>query len=335
MKRMKTRIQNVIPKCQAAYQSERSTTEQTFAMKVAAERTITSQNEKLHMIMVDMSKAFDSINRKELLNDFQKIINIDELHIIQLMLNVNLQVKIKNERSEIFQTEFILYLANTIKEITNETTTNKEHDYIKSYKPIPSNHLADHDYCINKQKEHFNIICKYADDISKASTDRNEIEHLKQTLPDILRKRDLILNPTKTEEYTITNKDDYWKNIKILGSYIETRRDITNRKILCINAAEQLTHIFKNNNISLNTKLKIFNTYCSTIFLYNSELWSLNKETTNEVDAFQRRMFRRYVICKQYPQIISNEDVYDITKQIIWSKIIEKKEYPSWHIYYD
>ena len=42
MKRMKTRIQNVIPKCQAAYQSGRSTTEQTFAMKVAAERTITS-----------------------------------------------------------------------------------------------------------------------------------------------------------------------------------------------------------------------------------------------------------------------------------------------------
>ena len=330
MKRMKTRIQNVIPKCQTAYQSGRSTTEQTFAMKVAAERTITSQNEKLHMIMVDMSKAFDSINCKELLNDFQKIINIDELHIIQLMLNVNLQVKIKNERSEIFQTdtgtpqgdaksaiEFILYFANTITEITNETTTNKEHDYIKSYKPIPSNHLADYDYCINTQKEHFNIICKYADDISKASTDRNEIEHLKQTLPDILRKRDLILNPTKTEEYTITNKDDYWKNIKKLGSYIETRRDITNRKILCINAAEQLTHIFKNNNISLNTKLKIFNKYCSTIFLYNSELWSLTKETTNEVDAFQRRMLRRYVICKQYPQIISNEDVYNITKQII------------------
>ena len=52
--------------------SGRSTTEQTFAMKVAAERTITSQNEKLHMIMVDMSKAFDSINRKELLNDFRR-----------------------------------------------------------------------------------------------------------------------------------------------------------------------------------------------------------------------------------------------------------------------
>ena len=49
-------------------------------MKVAAERTITSQNEKLHMIMVDMSKAFDSISRKQLLNDFQKIINIDELY---------------------------------------------------------------------------------------------------------------------------------------------------------------------------------------------------------------------------------------------------------------
>ena len=196
-------------------------------MKVAAERTITSQNEKLHMIMVDMSKAFDSINRKELLNDFQKIINIDELHIIQLMLNVNLQVKIKNESSEIFQTdtgapqgdaksaiEFILYLANTIKELTNEITTNKEHDYIKSYKPITSNHLADHDYCINTQKENFNIICKYADDISKASTDRNEIEHLKQTLPDILRKRDLILNHPKLRNTQLQTKMTIGKTLK-------------------------------------------------------------------------------------------------------------------------
>ena len=60
--------------------------------------------------------------------------------------------------------------------------------------------------------------------------------------------------------------------------------------------------------------------------------WSLNKETTNEVDAFQRKMLRRYVICKQYPQIVSNEEVHDITKQTIMVKNNRKKEYPSWHI---
>ena len=63
------------------------------------------------------------------------------------MLNVNLQVKINSEKSEMFVTdtgapqgdsksviEFIVYLANSIQDISNEVTTIKEHDYLK--KPI-------------------------------------------------------------------------------------------------------------------------------------------------------------------------------------------------------
>ena len=43
--------------------------------------------------MHDMSKAFDSINRATLIKDLEKILQKDELHLINTMLNVELSVK--------------------------------------------------------------------------------------------------------------------------------------------------------------------------------------------------------------------------------------------------
>ena len=80
--RIKDRIEKEIPPSQAAYRSGRSTTEHDFALKLAAERTLTSKDETLYLILLDMSKAFESINLKLLLQDLTKIINEDELHII-------------------------------------------------------------------------------------------------------------------------------------------------------------------------------------------------------------------------------------------------------------
>jgi len=51
--------------------------------------------------------------------------------------------------------------------------------------------------------------------------------------------------------------------------------------------------VWKNARLSTTTKLKIFNAYVSSIFLYNSELWSLNKSMEGAVDAFHRRLLRK------------------------------------------
>ena len=53
------RLQNHIPSEQAAYQPGRSTTEQLFAVKTLAASDFT-----LHLLLLDMSKAFDTVNRQ-------------------------------------------------------------------------------------------------------------------------------------------------------------------------------------------------------------------------------------------------------------------------------
>ena len=49
--RIKDRIVKEIPPNQAAYRSGRSTTEHVFALKLAVERTLTSKDETLYLIL--------------------------------------------------------------------------------------------------------------------------------------------------------------------------------------------------------------------------------------------------------------------------------------------
>src|SRR2546425_3691870 len=97
IQRISSRIDSHIPITQSAYRKGRSTTENVFAFKVLSEKAVTEENSELNIRMIDMSKAFDNINRVELLKDLKKILRDDELHIIKILINeVQLQVKNKD-----------------------------------------------------------------------------------------------------------------------------------------------------------------------------------------------------------------------------------------------
>ena len=88
--RIKDRLYAEIPPSQTACRPNRSTTEHVFTSKLIIERTITARNESAHLIMLDMSKAFDRINRNQFIEDLRNTIETDELHIISTLLNVSL-----------------------------------------------------------------------------------------------------------------------------------------------------------------------------------------------------------------------------------------------------
>ena len=77
MKKLKTRI----PQSQAAHQAGRSTTEHVFTFKILAEKAITTQDYTIHLLMLDMSKAFNMVRRDELFHILEETLAIDELHI--------------------------------------------------------------------------------------------------------------------------------------------------------------------------------------------------------------------------------------------------------------
>ena len=48
---------------QAAYRKNRSTTEYVFATKLIIERTMSSTDENVYLLFLDMSKVFDNIQK--------------------------------------------------------------------------------------------------------------------------------------------------------------------------------------------------------------------------------------------------------------------------------
>ena len=98
----------------------------------------------------------------------------------------------------------------------------------------------------DKEIDYVEINMEYADDITIATTDKKVIEYIKEKIPPILQKRGLMINMSKTEEYTVKYKnEDEWKGAKILGSKLNTEADIANRKSLSLNALTNLKEISK------------------------------------------------------------------------------------------
>ena len=75
-------------------------------------------------------------------------------------------------------------------------------------------------------KPAFEIDPKYADDMW-ATTSKERIHQIKHTVPSRLKARQLCINESNTEEYTVEREgDERWKKCRLLGSLLDTNEDI-------------------------------------------------------------------------------------------------------------
>ena len=351
LRRTWERLKHHISTDQAAYQGGRSTTEQVFAVKMLVEKAITSSNFKLYELLLDMSKAFDTVNRNKLFTLLEKILLPEELHLLHLLTNnVKLKVRVGSEFSEEFKTIigimqgdclsavlFIFYLAKALDERSPVET---EHNYALTAESCPfikPPALEDHNYAnppkYERNPNEVTIEPKYADDITYVSTSQPRIRNTEATVPKKLKAFNLGVNHGKTERYECpdppnTKKDDSWKSCKLLGSLIDTENDIARRKALALATLNKKKDVYKSKNLSIQQKIRHFCMFVQSTLLYNSELWALTNTLNNKLDAFHRRILR-YAIGFHWPKKISNEDLYRITKQIPLSRIIQKRRL-SW-----
>ena len=90
----------------------------------------------------------------------------------------------------------------------------------------------------------------------------------------------------------------------------------------------QHKEVYHSKNLSIDQKIRQYRMYVESTLLYNCELWTLNKTLSDKLDAFHRRLLR-YAIGTVYPKIIKNDSIYEITKQIKISKVIQSRRL-SW-----
>ena len=173
-----------------------------------------------------------------------------------------------------------------------------------------------------KVQKTFTIEQQYADDTSWATTNKETIEEIKQTVPKILTNKNLIVNEDKTEEYIISRTSDpEWKKCKYLGSLSGNKEDINRRKQLACAAFNKNKKSLCSKEISLTVRLRIFQALITPIFLYNSEIWTLSKKDKTKIDTFQRHFLRQITRNRK----TKNAQLYSICHTKEWSLTIQER----------
>ena len=346
--RLWDRLKGKLPLKQSAYQPGRGTTEQVHAVKLLAEKAIISNDYKIHLLLLDMSKAFDTVDRNKLFEHLEEILHDDELYILhRLTNNPQLAVKIGNTTGKHFTTTlgimqgdclsailFIFYLAMCLRQ------------------PI---HTKTKGFLINPI---------YADDLTMAGTNNPQITDTETVMVNRLDDYNLKVNGTKKESYEIPrppppppppptmeqllehknntncrseldwlvtyeppspdNPHPDWKKCKLLGSLLDSACDINRRKGITLTSMQAFDPTYKSKRIGTDLKVRNFNTFSGSIFLYNSELWTLTETQQQQIDSFHRRLLRR-VIDIRWPKIISNDDLYKKVGVEKWSDTIRRR----------
>ena len=86
----------------------------------------------------------------------------------------------------------------------------------------------------------------------------------------------------------------------------------------------KLKHLWESNKVTLATKTRIFDACIRSVFMYNAELWTLNKKSEKQINAFHRKLLRKMLNIR-WPTNISNEKLQQKTKQKPWTNFIAEQ----------
>ncbi len=86
----------------------------------------------------------------------------------------------------------------------------------------------------------------------------------------------------------------------------------------------QHKHPLTSTKIPLKTRIRIFEAYVSSIFLYNSEVWTLTKALEKTIYVSQINLIRK-ILDIRWSHKISNKDLYKHTRQEPWSQNIKRR----------
>ena len=123
----------------------------------------------------------------------------------------------------------------------------------------------------NLQFDQFNRIVflleqQYSDDVSYCCTNKLVLDAIKRETIAGFDQRNLTVNPSKTEEYTVKpNGNENWKNCKLVGSYLDTQTDIAKRKQAANLAYCKLKNILTSKKTSEFFVLSLNQSSCTTV----------------------------------------------------------------------
>ena len=303
---------------QAGFRKNRSTTDQIATLRIIVEQSL-EWNSHLVINFLDYEKAFDSIDRDTLWKIMrhygipQKLVNLVKtmyedtscrvIHAGQLTDSFSIKTGV---RQGCLLSPFLFILA--IDWLMKETTRGRRN----GIQWTPWTQLED---------------LEFADDIALLSHTKPHMQAKTTALCDFSESIGLRIHPEKSKvlkigakEEQIKVKDQSLENVDsfcYLGSIIDneggTGAEVKSRIGKAQAAFTSLARIWRTKDISLKTKLRIFNSNVKTVLMYGCETWNASQTCVKRIQVFINKCLRRLLRIK-WTDKIANEEVWRRTR---------------------
>lgn len=308
---------------QHAYRAKRSTTEVSMTAQWLS-ATSERYAERIHIMGIDLSKAFDCIDRKILLRTMEEheIANEDDLRLVQFLISdTKLQVKIGNSFGEKFSTIigtpqgdalspllFLIYLEKIIR-TANMQNHLEARDITYAYADDVNFAIFDEDENrteLHEGQQSYEVIAGCQCAACRAYT-------LENALPQHFATYHMQMNVTKTTHVELEPGKTTLVELSTVGNQVSGELESISR-IQSANAAfNSMQRVWlKKLSISTETKMKLYNSCVKSRLLYNAGTCAYTRVQLDKLDAAHRRHLRR-LLGIFYPERIGNEQIYERT----------------------
>lgn len=297
---------------QAGFRQGRSCADHINTLRIIIEQSA-EYNTPLYLLFVDFERAFDTISRNSMWSalTYKGIPDKIVIMIRELYRDAQCRVRFNGNESRSFvpgtgvrqgcvlsPTLFLLLLDCVLEQ------TNRDAPFGIRWT------LSDFLYDID-----------YADDICLMAHRFSDIEAKLSSLSENAKKVGLKINISKTKLMRIGTdivtplimNDQRIEDVDAfcyLGSKITkdggSNADVTDRINKARVAFFSLSKIWRRNNISRKTKIRIFNCSVKSVLLYGCTTWSLTQATTRKIQTFINKCLRQ-IFNIHWPDRISNE----------------------------
>ena len=316
---------------QQGFRSGRGTTDGIFLTK-GLQQIVKKTDRKTYLLFVDLTAAFDHIDRKWLFKTIKQRIKNDAdcklFNILESLYSLTTTALAEHEL-DTFITElgvrqggpespllFNLFIDYVMRVFLDECKKQNV-EFMKLKYTIPKA-ACTNDAQFGEYGEHKIDWIGYADDINIAFKDENNLEKGARILNTVFKRFKLKINigKTKTMIFNFNGNDDEYpesilsldgekidnvKTFKYLGSQVQYDQPNTgDTEITCrIDMAESKFYEhgkkFMNFKIHLSTRVSILNSIVRSRLTYGCQTWTLTQEQKSRLDAAYVSMLRKMI----------------------------------------
>ena len=334
--------EKVLPESQSGFRRDRSTTDMTFVLRLLQEKC-REQRMDLYTAFVDLSKAFDTVNRDLLWRVLAKFgcPNTFVRAVMSLHNEMKASVAAAGETSDSFSVLagvkqgcvlapvlFNLFVAAAVRVAHSNLDMDGD--------GVQLNFRYDGGGLFNLRRLRAKSLChrtevdelQYADDAAFVSHTEDGLQRVVDSVQDAYRRSGLKMNTDKTEVLTqtsgnqpshsvpnirvgdvnLTNVSKFTYLGSVLTSDCSLDDEVSRRIGLASSTFGRLSHkVFANHKLSLGTKKAVYQAVCLSVLLFGCEAWALYRHQFRKLESFHGTCIQKILGLKWYDRVPRTE----------------------------